>query len=132
MSEESRKSYTIRLPERIASWLESSATEAGVAPTTLIQSLIIRQYEGSTQSAKDRPAAKPQERSPGSSHHDYELRQQQRHRQLLYEVGKMRAVLLHALDHTLSADSVDEIIEAAGEAASDYIAELLGTKGGQQ
>jgi hypothetical protein len=135
MSEATRKSFTIRLPERIASWLEASATEAGITPTALIQSLIICHFETSTESAKARPAAKPGHelgQSPGSAHPDCELRQQQRHRQLLYEIGKTRAVLLHSLDHTLSADAVDEIIEAAEQAASEYVAKLLGSKGGQR
>ena len=81
MSEETRKSYTIRLPERIASWLETNATEAGITPTTLIQSLITRQFETSIGSAKARLAEKPpdhRERSASGIHPDYELRQQQR------------------------------------------------------
>ena len=129
MSEETRKNYTIRLPERIASRLEASSTEAGTTPTTLIQSLIISKFETSTESAKDRTAAKPSDdpvQSSGSAQHECELRQQQRHRQVLYEIGKMRSVLLHSLDHTLSAESVDAIIQASERAASEYVARLLG------
>jgi hypothetical protein len=129
MSEETRKNYTIRLPEKIASRLEKSANEAGTTPTTLIQSLIIGRFETDTDTAKDRSAGK---KAPGhtlhsssSATHDSE----QHHRQLLYEIGKMRSVLLHSLDDTLSADSVDQIIEASEKAASDYAAELLGEKG---
>ena len=135
MSEETRKNYTIRLPERIASRLEASATEAGTTPTTLIQSLIISKFEASTESVKDRAAARQSDnpiQPSGSAHHDCELRLQQRHRQLLYEIGKMRSVLLHSLDHTLSAESVDDIIEASERAASEYVAQLFGSKGGRR
>jgi hypothetical protein len=135
MSEETRKSYTIRLPERIAFWLEAGATEAGTTPTTLIQSLITGQFETSTGSAKGRLAEKPPDdrgRSASGVQPDYELGQQQRHRQLLYEIGKMRSVLLHSLDHTLSAESVDDIIEASEKAASDYVVELLGSQGARR
>ena len=65
--------------------------------------------------------------APGASA-DAERRQQERHRQLLYEVGKMRSVLLHALDHTLNADAVDRVIEAAEATAREYVAELLGRR----
>ena len=43
MNEDTTKSYTIRLPERIASRLEANATEAGITPTTLIRSLVDQQ-----------------------------------------------------------------------------------------
>ncbi len=135
MSEESRKPYTIRLPERIALRLEASATEAGTTPTTLIQSLIVSRFESSTDTAKDPPAAKTADSQPQPSSRsasDWELRQEQRHRQLLYEIGKMRSVLLHSLDHTLTADQVDDIIGASEKTASEYVTELLASKGRQQ
>jgi hypothetical protein len=132
MSEETKKNYTIRLPEKIASRLEKSATESDITPTTLIQSLIIARFETDSDSAKDRPAAK---KPPGdalqpssSATRDSE----RRHRQLLFEIGKLRSVVLHSLDHTLSADSVDQIIEASEKAASEYVAELLGAQGVRQ
>lgn len=58
MNEETRKTYTIRLPERIASRLEARATEAGTTPTTLIQSMIVSSFEGRRDSAKDLAASK--------------------------------------------------------------------------
>jgi hypothetical protein len=41
----------------------------------------------------------------------------------------MRSILLHSLDHSLSADSVDQIIEASEKAASEYVTKLQGAKG---
>lgn len=134
MNEETRKTYTIRLPERIASRLEARATEAGTTPTTLIQSMIVSSFEGRRDSAKDLAASKTAESRPVASLRtapESEPRQEERHRQLLYEIGKMRSVLLHSLDHTLSADTVDDIIEASEKTASDYVAELLASKGRQ-
>jgi hypothetical protein len=135
MSEEVRKNYTIRLPERIAAQVEATATEAGTTPTTLIQSLVISRFEAATDSTTEPPPAKRSDSTPRSSMEpcpDSELRQQERHRQLLYEIGKMRSVLLHSLDHTLDADSVDQIIEASEKAASEYVAGLLGVQEGRQ
>ena len=135
MNEETRKTYTIRLPERIASRLEASAAEAGSTPTTLIQSVIVGRFESATNSAKDGPSSRTPKSEPQAASRaarDSEIRQEQRHRQLLYEIGKMRSVLLHALDHTLNAEQVDDIIEVSEKTASDYVAELLASKGRQQ
>lgn len=41
MSPESKKTYTIRLPERVAARIEKQAAISGIAPTTLIQSLVV-------------------------------------------------------------------------------------------
>ena len=41
MSQESKRTYTIRLPETVAARVEKQAATSGVAPTTLIQSLVV-------------------------------------------------------------------------------------------
>ena len=40
MTQEAKQTYTIRLPEQVAARIEAQATGFGIAPTTLIQSLI--------------------------------------------------------------------------------------------
>lgn len=135
MNEDTTKSYTIRLPERIASRLEANATEAGITPTTLIRSLVASRFESGSDSAKEALDPKTAERQTEASirpRSDYELRQEQRYRQLLYEIGKMRSVVLHSLDHTLGADQVDDIIEASERTAREYVEELSQLKGGTQ
>jgi hypothetical protein len=124
MSDASRKSFSIRLPERIAVRLESSASQAGITPTTLIQQVIVCRFDTGARQGTDQQATSV---AVGASA-DSERRQQERHRQLLYEVGKMRSVLLHALDHTLNADTVDRIIEAAEATAREYVDGLLESK----
>jgi hypothetical protein len=55
---EARHTYTIRLPEQVAARIEAQATGFGIAPTTLIQSLISGQFEnGATQRGGLDPAA---------------------------------------------------------------------------
>ena len=41
MSQESKRTYTIRLPETVAARVEKQAGSSGIAPTTLIQSLVV-------------------------------------------------------------------------------------------
>ncbi len=40
MAEETKKTYTIRLPEQLAGRVEAQAASVNVTPTTLLQSLI--------------------------------------------------------------------------------------------
>ena len=41
MSQESKRTYTIRLPETVAARVEKQAAISGTTPTTLIQSLVV-------------------------------------------------------------------------------------------
>jgi hypothetical protein len=41
---------------------------------------------------------------------------------------KDRSVVLHSLDHTLGADVVDEIIDAAEQTAKEHVAQMLKSK----
>jgi cysteine synthase len=133
MNDDGKKMYTVRLPERIAERLEASAVETGTTPINLIRSLIVRSFDSSGTATTTAPAARTTESQrqatigPGR---DSELKQEERHRQLLYEIGRTRAALLHSLDHTLDADTVDDIIEAAEKTAAEYVADLLRARGG--
>jgi hypothetical protein len=134
MNEDGKKMYTVRLPERIAEWLETSAVKASTTPTNLIRSLIIRSFEVGRQPAQDpRTSASEEGQSRASERavSDSDLAPEQRYRQLLFEIGKMRSVLLHSLDHTLGADQVDDIIEASEKTAREYVEDMFGSKGGK-
>ena len=48
--------------------------------------------------------------------------------QLIFEIAKTRSVILHSLDHTLGADVVDEIIDAAEQTAKEHVAQVLKSK----
>ena len=44
MAEETKKTYTIRLPETVSAQVETQAASMNVTPTTLLQSLIGRHF----------------------------------------------------------------------------------------
>ena len=50
----------------------------------------------------------------------------QRYGQLLFEVVKTRSALFHSLDHSIGANAVDEIIDAAEQTARQYLGRLSG------
>jgi hypothetical protein len=50
MADETKKTYTIRLPETMAAQVETQAASMNVTPTTLLQSFIARHFEGANQS----------------------------------------------------------------------------------
>jgi hypothetical protein len=126
MAEETRKTYTIRLPEQVAAGLETQAETLGVTPTTLIQSLIARQFgHGEGAGATDLIAALS--RSIGELRKSTEMLERmeaERYGQLLFEIAKTRSALFHSLDQTLSAQVVDEIIETSEKTAHEYIGGL--------
>lgn len=57
MSQESKKTYTIRLPEAVAARVEKQAAISGIAPTTLIQSLIVNTCMRPAETAVGGPAS---------------------------------------------------------------------------
>ncbi|MGA9724998.1 MAG: hypothetical protein WBQ86_21255 [Candidatus Binatus sp.] len=131
MSQESKRTYTIRLPQTVAARVEKQAAISGTAPTTLIQSLVVdtcvRLAEtpvGGTASnliGRIDVLSKACERLEGNA--------AERSTRLLFEVVKTRSAFLHALDQSLSEAVVDEIIEASEKTARDYI-DRLGAEGG--
>ncbi len=47
MAEDTKKTYTIRLPETVAAQTETQAASMNVTPTTLLQSLIVHHFDRS-------------------------------------------------------------------------------------
>jgi len=126
MSQENKRTYTIRLPETVAARVEKQAASSGISPTTLLQSLVVDTYMHFAETAVGGSAAlsKACERLEGNA--------AERHTRLLFEVVKTRSALLHALDQSLSEQAVDEIIEASERTARDYIDRLGGDGGTRQ
>ena len=131
MSQESKRTYTIRLPETVAARVDKQAASSGIAPTTLIQSLVVDTYMHLAETAVGGPASNPIGKLDALSKTCERLEQNaaDRYTRLLFEVAKTRSAFLHALDQSLSEQAVDEIIEASEKTASDYI-DRLGNAGG--
>jgi transposase-like protein len=131
MGEELKHTYTIRIPDPVASRIEEAARTHGITPTTLIQSLILRRFK-SSESADREPdiasevafAAKLD--TLRKSVERLEQSDRARSYQLRFEIVKTRSALLHSLDQTLSATVVNQIIEASDQAAREYVAGIDG------
>jgi len=131
MGEELKQTYTIRIPEQIATRIEEAAGHHGITPTTLIQSLIIRKFK--SRESTDREPDVAYEVPLGAkletlrkSIERLERGDCARFDQLRFEIVKTRAALLHSLDQTLSAAVVDQIIEASDQTAREYTAGVGG------
>jgi hypothetical protein len=127
MGEELKQTYTVRIPEQVATRIEEVARTHRITPTTLIQALIIRKFklrEGGDREtdilAEAEVAAKLE--TLRKSFEALERGQAARFDQLWFEIVKTRSALLHSLDQTLSASVVDQIIEASDQAAREYTA----------
>jgi len=134
MSHESKRTYTIRLPETVAARVEKQAESSGIAPTTLIQSLVVDTFTRLAETPVGGPASHLIGKLDALSKVCERLEQNamERHAQLLLEVVKTRSAFLHALDQSLSEPVVDEIIEASEKTARDYVARLRGEGGTRQ
>jgi len=134
MSQESKRTYTIRLPETVAAQVEKKAESSGIAPTTLIQSLVVDTCARLAKTAIGGAASSATGKFDALSKVCERLQQNatERHTQLLFEVVKTRSAFLHALDQNLGEPAVDEIIEASEKTARDYIARLGGEGGTRQ
>jgi hypothetical protein len=134
MSQESKRTYTIRLPETVAARIEKQAASSGIAPTTLIQSLVVDTCMQLGEAAFGGPASsligKLEALSKACERLEHSA--MERHTRLLFEVVKTRSAFLHALDQSLSELVVDGIIEASEKTARDYIARLGGEGGTRQ
>jgi hypothetical protein len=53
MAEETKKTYTIRLPEQLVGRVEAQAASVNVTPTTLLQSLIAQHFDDAGQGGPD-------------------------------------------------------------------------------
>lgn len=129
MAEETKKTYTIRLPEQVASKIEAQSAALNVSPTTLLQSLIAQHFHAAGQGSPDTapPAALGGKlEAVRKACERLEQAQAGRYAQLLFEVVKTRSALFHWLDQSMGANTVDEIIEAAEQTARKYLARLDG------
>jgi len=134
MNQESKRTYTIRLPETVAARVEKQAASSGISPTTLIQSLVVDICMRLAETAVGGPAYNPIGKldALGKACERLEQNTAQRYTRLLFEVVKTRSAFLHALDQSLSEQAVDEIIEASEKSARDYIERLGGDGGTRQ
>jgi len=134
MSQESKRTYTIRLPETIAARVESQAAISGTSPTTLIQSLVVDTCMRLAETVVGGSASNLIGKLDALSKADERLEQngEERYTRLLFEVVKTRSAFLHALDQSLSEPVVDKIIEASEKTARDYIDRLGGNGGTRQ
>jgi hypothetical protein len=102
MIEQAKQTFMIRLPEHVAPRIEAQATGLGIAPTTLIQSLISGQFEsGATQRGGFDPGAPAKlGEKLDALRKTCELLGQtesERYGQLLFEVVKTRSALFTRL-----------------------------------
>jgi len=132
MSQQSKRTYTIRLPETVAARVEKQAAISGIAPTTLIQSLVVDTCMPVGEAAVGGPASNLIDKldALGKACEQLEQNAVQIYTRLLFELVKTRSVFLHALDQSLSEPVVDEIIEASEKTAREYIDRLGAFDGG--
>jgi hypothetical protein len=110
----STRSISTRVPEEIANHLAAEARRRTTTESDLIREILATRYLGT------RPSA-PEPQHHGSQPFDG-------YAQLIFEIAKTRSVVLHSLDHTLGADLVDEIIEAAEQTAREHVVQVLKSK----
>lgn len=109
----STRSISTRVPQEIADHLAAEAHRRSVTESNLIREILAGRYLGAGPSTTER---QPQ----GQLVDGYA--------QLIFEIAKTRSVILHSLDHTLGADVVDEIIDAAEQTAKEHVAQVLKSK----
>lgn len=135
MADETKKTYTIRLPETVAAQTETQAASMNVTPTTLLQSLIVHHFESGGQTSFDTaPLAALGGKLAALTKACERLEQAEaeRYGQLLFEAIKTRSALFHSLDQSMGANAVDEIIEASEQTARQYLARLGGAPEAEQ
>jgi len=109
----STRSISTRVPEEIADHVAAEARRRSMTESDLIREILAARYLGARPSATE-PELHGQ-RMDGYA-------------QLIFEIAKTRSVVLHSLDHTLGADLVDQIIEAAEQTAKEHVAQVLKSK----
>ncbi|MFZ1887573.1 MAG: hypothetical protein WAU33_06050 [Candidatus Binataceae bacterium] len=109
----STRSISTRVPEEIADQLAAEARRRSVTESDLIREILAARYLGAALSAME-PRPK--------------IQSLDEYAQLIFEIAKTRSVILHSLDHTLGAEVVDEIIDAAEQTAKEHVAQVLKSK----
>ena len=110
----STRSISIRVPQEIADHVAAEARRRNVTESDLIREMLAARYL----------AVRP----PAAEAELYDGQRLDGYAQLIFEIAKTRSVVLHSLDHTLGADLVDEIIEAAEQTAKEHVAQVLKSK----
>lgn len=134
MGEQLKQTYTIRIPAQVAACIADAAGSRGLTPTTLIQSVVMREFESrqSSEPEIDPVAATvvpARLETLRKSIEAIERNEVARFDQLRFEIVKTRSALLHSLDQTLSAATVDQIIEASERTAHQYTAGITQAPG---
>src|SRR5216683_1227161 len=99
MAEETKKTYTIRLPEQLVGRIEAQAASVNVTPTTLLQSLIAQHFDVA---GKGGPDTAPLVALGGKLEElrklceRLEQAEERRYGQLLFELVKTRSALLQS------------------------------------
>jgi len=129
MSEESKQSYAVRIPELVATRIDEVARTRGITPTALIQTLVMRKFKSPESAEREtdiaaETAVAAKIETLRKSLAQLERADAERFEQLRFEIVKTRSALLHSLDQTLSAAVVDQIIEASEQTAREYTAGL--------
>jgi hypothetical protein len=123
-----KKSFNIRVPQAIALRIEEQALSLATAPTTLIQSIIVRHFENEgrfSEIESATPAAMLMKLEAIRKLCDLiEQTESKRYGQMLFEIVKTRSAVFHSIDQTLGGAAIDSIMDACGEAARQYIAQL--------
>lgn len=109
MPEESKKTYTIRLPEAAAQRVQQAAEELGITPTAFIQALVAEHCEGRDGTSSDGlPPA---------------LERYLNH--IIFELVRTRVSLFYIAEHRIAPEvELKEIYDMAAEASRDYLDQL--------
>jgi hypothetical protein len=109
----STRSISTRVPQEIADQVAAEALRRSMTESDLVRGILTARYLG----------AGPREMEPQPQSQPLDG-----YAQLIFEIAKTRSVILHSLDHTLGADVVDEIIDAAEQTAKEHVAQVLESK----
>jgi hypothetical protein len=123
-----KKSFNIRVPQPIALRIEEQALSLATAPTTLIQSVIVRHFEGESRVGEMESATQTAMLMKLEAIRKLceliEQTESKRYGQMLFEIVKTRSAVFHFVDQTVGGAAIDSIMDACEEAARQYIAQL--------
>jgi hypothetical protein len=123
-----KKSFNIRVPQPIALRIEEQALSLATAPTTLIQSIIVRHFESESRVGEMESATQTAMLMKLEAIRKLceliEQTESKRYGQMLFEIVKTRSAVFHSIDQTLGGAAIDSIMDACEEAARQYIAQL--------
>jgi hypothetical protein len=123
-----KKSFNIRVPQPIAFRIEEQALSLATAPTTLIQSIIVRHFENEPKVKEIESATQTAMLMKLEAIRKLcdliEQTESKRYGQMLFEIVKTRSAVFHSIDQTLGGAAIDSIMDACEDAARQYIAQL--------